>query len=241
MSAKEKLKSYLLGKTEETPPENVGVDGTLIREVLDAKGAEILGAVNGALDDRLKAFEPMLASFKAKAEEEEEERKEKEALAQINKSRVARGLKPIAEEDDMDKDKKEEAPGKHGPGRKSKSSEYEDDEKKDKDAHAEIAKMKGQIDGILKGIKEVGLSVHDPLAVDESNTANTYLLKTTGKNIPFEKSWKWVLNDAPIMRGSLKRNGNYAEISEFDVLVANTGTELEKAGVPMPNDITKLN
>lgn len=234
---KEKLKAYLLGKTEDPPPTNVGVDGTMIREVLDEKQAAILTAVNGALDDKLAEFKPMLESFKAKAEDDEKEKEEKEAIARINASRKSRGLKPlVAEDEDGDEDKKE-APGRHD--KKSKAGDDEDYKKKDDDKEARLKNLEGKIDGILKGIKESGLVTNDPLAaaVGDGGEGQTQMLKTSGRQIPVEKSWGWVQNTAPSMRAGIRRNGTYEEVAEFDILTAKVAEELTKEGIPEPKNL----
>ena len=243
MSAKDKLKSYLLGKTEETPPEGVGVNGTLIREVLDAKQAEILGAVTGALDERLKAFDPMLASFKADEEKRKEEEEDAKALAKINERRIARGLPPlVAEKDDDDMDDGEKkSPGRHP--KKSKKGEEDNDkkenpfEKKDDDKDARISKLEGEIVG-LKNAMKVGASFPDPFDVSSlSGDDNIHTLTAGGtpRKIPYEKSWKWVLGPAISIRGGLQSVGDMEAVNELDLLVGKTRIELTEAGIGMPS------
>lgn len=246
MSAKEKLKSYLLGKTEESPPENLGVDGTLIREVLDAKQTEILGAVTGALDERLAEFKPMLESFKAKKEEDE-------LLAKLNESRKARGLKPVvAEEDDDDgeENEKKEAPGRHDKKYKAKAKKSEDDDDDDKNpfkkdngddkdalriqeiVRAEISRASG-----LKGESTA-------LNVDASaSSGNKLKLPSTGRVVPFGDDWEFALNGSIGLRQALQsdKDATIDEINDFDVAVANLKHKLRSNGINPPVNSSRAN
>ena len=232
--------NILLGKSAEgeSPPEEVVVSGTEIKQAFEAVQENILGAVDGKLDDRLKAFDPILASFKAKEEKEREEKEEKEAIEKINIARAKRGLAPlVAEKDDMDDKDKKKAPGRHEKS-KSKSEEKDEDKKKDDDKDARLDKLEGKIDGILKGIQQAGLGVQDPLSSDviqNGNSENQLTLKNNGKTIPFEKSWDYALVKAPAMKSAMQENGfSQDAIDEFDIAVANLKFDLKKEGVQPP-------
>ena len=234
MSAKSKLKEYLLGKSDSPPAESVGVDGTLIREVMEAKQSEILGAVNSALDDKFSRFEPLLA----KAEEDDKKRKEEEedvkALAQLNERRIARGLKPLAmpEEDD---DKKEEAPGKHE--KKSKSEKEnpfkkeEDDDKKD-EAISKLTEKVSALEVMLKASQTRNLGEESFDFGSSTGDSNRLTLVNGGKTVPFKKTWEFAKWEAPSIRGAMASQGfPQAAIDEFDVAVANLQFDLQEAGV----------
>lgn len=227
-------KNYILGGSPtESPPEEK-LDGTAIREAFDEVQTKILGSVDRKLSDavtplseQLKAFQPIVEHYKSESEEKRKEDEEKDAIAKINQSRIARGLKPLVEaedrkeekNDDMDDERKEKAPGKH-----------------DKDARLE--KLEGKIDGILKGIQQAGLGVQDPLNVDvvqNGNAENQLTLKNNGKTVPFEKSWEFALETAPAIKSAMQENGFTQDaVDEFDIAVANLKFDLKKEGVQPP-------
>lgn len=235
MSAKEKLKSYLLGKTEETPPENIGVDIGSFREVLDAKQTEILGAVNGAIDERLKAFTPLLDEIKAKEEE-------KNLLEQLNSSRAKRGLPPIeAEKDDEKEERKEDdekkdmkSPGKH-------PKRYSEEEKEDKKESVDVAELvRAEISKAVKFLQPKQASNESTaLEVDSSMKGEKSLtLKNGGHTVPFVKSWEYLKEQAPGIRQAMYTNGfDQSAVDEFDVACADAKFDLRNKGVQEP--ITK--
>ena len=218
----------------QSPPktEDGGSKEAITREEFD--GA--ISKVNETLTKLTGSLEPMVAEFNKQAADRKAEEEEAKALETLNASRKARGLKPLKVEDDMDDDdykEKKEAPGKH---EKSEDKEDEKDAKFEK-LQSQIDKLAGLI--TANNSRQMGQGATASFNID-SVSGDEKVLKSSGRKIPVEKSWKWVYSSAPAIRGSLRATGTFEEISEFDLMVAQISEDLTIAGITEPKDVTKV-
>lgn len=185
-----------------------------------------LGEALSALDAKL---DPLLALAGKEAERQASKRAEQEALKALNDARAKQGKEPYPEdEDDDDEEKKKDspkAPGKH--------------EKKD----ARIAKLERTVAGMQKLLEQGGATQGaDALAIDALNgsAGNRKVLKTTGREVCMERSWAFVMGQAPVIRRGLALTGSQQEINEFDKEVNKIRMDLADAGIPQPKSLDEL-
>lgn len=204
----------------------------IISDVIKGKGDGDKPMTRNELGDALSVLDakldPLLALAGKEAEQQASKRAEQEALKALNEVRAKQGKEPYPEdEDDGDEEKKDspKVPGKH--------------EKKD----ARIAKLERTVAGMQKLLEQGGATQGaDALAIDalNGNAGHRKVLKTTGREISMERSWAFVMGQAPIMRRGIALTGSQQEVNEFDKEVNKIRMELADTGIPQPKTLDEL-